>query len=193
MCLWFPVHRVLLPSLTNCSQEINKHLKVESSHCSWASLIWMYQPLLWHFLAALQKSPLLCLVWKIWKLAAGGGSVFIVLIHHIPSQGLPDQEGMHSRLCAFEGYWRKQPQGEVHSHYYYGENTGRKAKTKYAEVWYPKMFLEKCWLPAKRSANQSFSDDIIPHKLVLLVGKLLGVVRAWSFHCSTRKIVCGFL
>lgn len=36
-CLGFPVHRVHPPSLTNCPQEINKYLKLESSRCSLGS------------------------------------------------------------------------------------------------------------------------------------------------------------
>lgn len=66
---------------------------------------------------------------------------------------------------------------KVYAICYYDERVGRKAKTKYL-VCYLKRFLEKFWLPAKHSANQSFSDGMILHERVLLVGKPLGIVRA---------------
>lgn len=66
---------------------------------------------------------------------------------------------------------------KVYASCYYDERVGRKAKTKYL-VCYLKRFLEKFSLPAKHSANQSFSDGIIRHERVLLVGEPLGIVRA---------------
>lgn len=57
----------------------------------------------------------------------------------------------------------------------------------------PKMFLEKKLTASKTPSQPDFSDDVMPRKLVLLVEKPLGIVRMWSFHCRTRKIVCGFL
>lgn len=153
-CLGFPVHRVHPPSLTNCPQEINKYLKLESSHCSLGSFNLDVPTSVMTFLGYASKSSLLCLVWKP---VAEGRSVFIALFPRIPSQGLSDQEGTHNRLWAFEGVRRKHASGGWYMLVIIMVKILEerpKPNTPMSDT--QKTFLEKFWLPQNIQPTRVF-------------------------------------